>query len=335
MSRTGAGAPRRRWLATGKIAFLVLAVAFGVLTVRGRQDALVEAISTIGWPNVLLAGVLAVIGVRVSANVWLHALAVVGADVPERAGTRVFFFTQVGKYLPGAVWPYVAQLRLAREMRVERSRVLMGQAVFLVLHLTTGVLVAAVTLPAVGGGSDVVRRYGVLLLPVLAGAACLHPSVLRRGLHLLVRRRGSEVDPEIHGARLALAAGWMLVTWGCYGASTAALVLPLAAPRVDAAAAATGAFSLAWTVGFLVVLAPAGAGAREVALVLALAPVLDTTRATAVALLSRGVMTAADLLLAACHGSRLSSTGPGAPPNSPMLRRGQPRSDEGSPSAEA
>jgi uncharacterized membrane protein YbhN (UPF0104 family) len=56
----------------------------------------------------------------------------------------------------------------------------------------------------------------------------------------------------------------------------------------------TAAFALAWVVGLLVVIAPAGAGPREAALVLALAPVLSSADALLVALVSRVLMVVAD-----------------------------------------
>jgi glycosyltransferase 2 family protein len=60
-----------------------------------------------------------------------------------------------------------------------------------------------------------------------------------------------------------------------------------------------GGFAFAWSVGFLVVLAPAGAGVREVLLVAMLGPVLGVADATAVALMSRVLTTAGDLITAA------------------------------------
>jgi uncharacterized membrane protein YbhN (UPF0104 family) len=59
---------------------------------------------------------------------------------------------------------------------------------------------------------------------------------------------------------------------------------------------ATGAFALAWLVGFLVVIAPAGAGAREAALVVLLGSVATGPQALSLALVSRFLMTAADAI---------------------------------------
>jgi uncharacterized membrane protein YbhN (UPF0104 family) len=61
---------------------------------------------------------------------------------------------------------------------------------------------------------------------------------------------------------------------------------------------AVGGFALAWSAGFLAVLVPAGAGVREVVLVAVLVPVTGAVGAIAVALASRMLTTAGDLLAA-------------------------------------
>jgi len=57
--------------------------------------------------------------------------------------------------------------------------------------------------------------------------------------------------------------------------------------------------ALAMTLGFVVVVAPSGIGVREAVLVAALAPVLDTPEALAIALVARLLFTVADLIAAA------------------------------------
>jgi hypothetical protein len=52
-------------------------------------------------------------------------------------------------------------------------------------------------------------------------------------------------------------------------------------------------------VGFLVVFAPAGAGVRDVLLVAMLSPMIGVGSATALALVSRVLLTAGDLITAA------------------------------------
>ena len=59
-----------------------------------------------------------------------------------------------------------------------------------------------------------------------------------------------------------------------------------------------GAFALAYAVGVVIVVAPAGAGAREALIVVLLAPMLGVPEATALALLARVVHTVGDGVMA-------------------------------------
>jgi glycosyltransferase 2 family protein len=75
-------------------------------------------------------------------------------------------------------------------------------------------------------------------------------------------------------------------------------VMDLGVPAQRALPLAVGAFAIAWCAGPIVMIAPAGAGVRELALVALLAPVLDPAAALVVALVSRLFLTIADLVLA-------------------------------------
>ena len=92
----------------------------------------------------------------------------------------------------------------------------------------------------------------------------------------------------------------------------AALGSPCRPGSCSGALLAIGGFALAWSIGFVAVFAPAGAGVREVLLVALLSPVLGVGAATAVALVSRVLTTVGDLLAA---GLAVGYVRGGAPPN--------------------
>jgi hypothetical protein len=85
--------------------------------------------------------------------------------------------------------------------------------------------------------------------------------------------------------------------WAAYGVHVLLLLLPQhTTGDANLPLLSLGGYALAWTVGFLVLVAPAGGLIREGVLVVTLAPVLDSAAATAVAVVSRGVMTLGDLI---------------------------------------
>ena len=155
---------------------------------------------------------------------------------------------------------------------------------------------ALATLPIVAGATA--YRWAFALVPVLL--AGLHPRVLNTVLGRLLRlARRPPLEQPLTGRVMAGALAWACASWVFYGLQIWLLATRLGAPGGRTALLAVGGFAFAWSVGFLVVFAPAGAGVRDVLLVAMLGPVLGVSSATAVALVSRALMTAGDLLSAA------------------------------------
>jgi uncharacterized membrane protein YbhN (UPF0104 family) len=295
----------------GRSLFVLAALGLLVRQVASDADGVAAGLRQIGVGHVVLSLVAAVVGLGATGLAWRALLAALGSRLPIRAVPPVFFVAQIGKYLPGAIWPYLAQVRLGREHGVSGSRSAAASVLFVLAHCASGGAVAAAVLPWVSPA--VTRRFWWALVFALPLLLLLHPRVvlpILRKVHRLARRG---VAPDrLDGRRVAVALGWLLVAWVCYGASLFALFAPLAADGVSSAAALSlGGYALAWTVGFgvaavLVVAAPAGLGFREVVLIALLAPVSSTGAATAVALVSRVVQTVGDGLWALA-GSYLAS----------------------------
>jgi hypothetical protein len=298
------GSTRRpSWRRTVVSALLVVAMvlAFG-WALAGQWSEIVDAL-TDQQPAVLLAAlVLALTGVFQSFLLWRGALATLGSRLPVRPAARLFFITQLGKYVPGAVWPVVAQMRLGREMGVPRQR--MGLAFLLTLGLTTlvGLLLGLAALPALLRAEGRGVLWGLLALPVLL--ALLVPSVVSslidRGLRLL-RRPG--LDRPLAGRDVARGVLWAQAFWLVYGGHVWLLAVGLGADPLEALPVAIGGFAIAFSLGPLLVVLPAGAGVREAVLVVLLSGVLTTPEATAVALTSRGILLLTDGLLALAAGA--------------------------------
>lgn len=287
------------WLGrAARAGFLALAVALllGYLWVDREQAAVAVRAVGAGYAAASLAAVL--VGLLASMSVWRALLADLGTELSLRAAFHVFFFGQLGKYVPGSVFAVAAQMELGRAQGASRSRVATASLVFMGVGLAVGLLVAAVTLPLTG--PQALREFGWALVALPVGLAVLAPPVLTRvvGVFLRLLRR-PPLERPLTARRVGAATGWALVMWLAYGLHLWLLVRPQGADAGGDLLLATGGYALAWTAGFLVVLAPAGAGVREVALVAALAPVVDRPAALAVALLSRVLMTLGDLVLGA------------------------------------
>ena len=59
-------------------------------------------------PALAAALVVVVVGIFATFWCWRAILVDLGGELPLAAGIRVFFLGQLGKYLPGSVWPALA-----------------------------------------------------------------------------------------------------------------------------------------------------------------------------------------------------------------------------------
>lgn len=310
---------RRLWFA-GRVALSALAVVLLVLAVARQWAQVRDQLDrlSVGWS--LLALGFAVAGLAANSMTWKSLLDDLGSPLPTAAAARIFLLGQLGKYLPGSVWPVLAQMELGTRYAVPRRRSATTAGVTIVLGLTVGAVLAAGCLAV--ASRDVTSRYWPLLLAVPVGIALLWPPLLSglvdRVLRL-VRRDPLEHPLSLGGVARALA--WSLLSWLLLGLQLWAITRDLGATR-PALLLSIGAFAAAWTIGFLVIVAPAGVGVREGVLVLVMASALPAGRVLLLALVSRLVMTLGDLLCAVAVVAAGGRPGParGRAPGKPAVR---------------
>jgi glycosyltransferase 2 family protein len=276
--------------------FVAVTLGLGGYAVAREWTGVRAGLASLGVATVAEALLSVLAAMAITMQSWRVLLAGLGSPLPARAASRIMFIGQLGKYLPGSVWPVLAQMELGNAYQVPRHRSASASVLAMVVSLLSGLLAALVTLPVVAGATA--YRWAFALVPVLL--ACLHPRVLNAVLGRLLRLvRRPPLEQPLTGRVMAAALAWSFSSWVLYGLQIWLLATRLGAPAGSTALLAIGGFAFAWSVGFVVVFAPAGAGVRDVLLVAILSPVLGAGSATAVALMSRGLMTAGDLLTAA------------------------------------
>ncbi|HEU4676466.1 MAG TPA: lysylphosphatidylglycerol synthase transmembrane domain-containing protein [Motilibacteraceae bacterium] len=304
---------RSRLLTWGLLALVVagFAVALG-----GRWGEVARELGRLDVGALVASLVLAVVAVACSGAAWARVLADLGSPVPARPAARLFFVSQLGKYVPGSVWPVVVQMRLGRALGVPRTRTALAFVITVGLSIVVGGLVGLAGLPALA-------RHGASAVPWLVavaagvGVVVLHPRVLNGALSLALRLlRRPPLEQPLPGRGIGAVTLWLLAFWVAAGLHIWVLAVDLGAPAGRSLPAAVGGFALAFCAGVLVVLLPAGAGVREVALTAALGTVLPAGAAVAIALVSRFLLAVTDGLLAGV--AWLLDRSPGLPvPSSP------------------
>jgi uncharacterized membrane protein YbhN (UPF0104 family) len=267
----------------------------------------------------LLLGVTAMVQIGLA---WRRALAIVGERRPVVDTLYRYYVGQLGKYVPGGIWPVVGRAEMARRGGVGAGAAYSSTVLSLATTYLGAMVVAVATLPF-GLDGQRAQRWVLVLLPL--GVLALHPRVIDLALRWIERfagRRPGVVIPS-WGTSVRLLARHV-PAWLAIGLAT----WTVAAALGDAGTLGNVLFAttLSWVVGFLIIPVPGGVGVRE-AVFVAAATSLPSGLAAATAVTARLVFIAVDVsgaaVTAALVRRRTRASGSGTAPRagSPDARR--------------
>lgn len=285
---------------TVKIVRIVVAVAVVVALVWGvarNWTEISQDLQRVSIGALLLSFVPAALGTWLTMVGWRVILADLGSPLHLAPAGGVFFVGQLGKYLPGSVWTVLVQADMASHLHVPRRRTGVTGLVTIGLSVLTGLLVGLPALPLLlqrSAGSS-----GWLLLAVPLFVVLVWPALLNRliawGLRVL---RREPLEETLSTRAILTTVGLYALAWVLFGVHILVLALAVGGGTGVTLASLTG-YALAGSLGMLTVILPAGLGARDGILAIVLASAMPLSAGTAVALVSRFVVTLVDVLAAA------------------------------------
>jgi len=265
-------------LLAGSLAFLAVALAKTVHRLPG------EALHVRPLPAV--AAFLAVAaGNLFVALMWRHLLADRRVRLPVSESLRVMSLSQLGKYLPGGFWQPLGWLGLARQAGIGAGVATVSIAAAMVLLVVGAFVVGPVLLAA----SRAAGAFVWLIFAVPVALALMHPRVLGPLLtkaSRIVKRPGLDVG-GVSFRKLLTGLAYTLPLWLLHGTGLVFTAAALHLAGFGQWALLTGAFAIAWAVGFLAIPVPGGLGVREAVLLLILRASFTTAEAVLLAVAFR------------------------------------------------
>jgi glycosyltransferase 2 family protein len=274
----------------------LLAVVLGCCGYRlhAQWPQVTSALDRMRWYSLSLSIAAAIAGSACMMLAWRAILADLGSPLPTRIAGRINFTSNLGKYVPGAVWAFAAQVELGHDYQVPRRRSFASVVVSLAITVGVGLGLALVTLPA--ASPDIARHYwwALAVLPLVIAALCPPVlGVLLDRLLAVLHRAPLDRRPSLPG--LAKAVAWNLVGWLMLGLQVWILLPGITGLHGRTLLLCTGGYALAFSVGLMLVVLPSGIGARDLILIAALATLLPYGSASAIAIMTRLGTTVTDL----------------------------------------
>ena len=222
---------------------------------------------------------------------WVTSLAWWGQRLAYRDAARIWFLTNLSRFVPGAIWQFAGMSAMAIAHGVSavaatgavllQQVVLLGTGVVLTLALAPRLLLppSFPVSPIVASMSAAVGAAALtVLLPLLM------PALGRFTSRAFRRPLPWPAPPPRQFAAYVVA---LIAPWLAYGVAFWLFGRAFLGEAAPGLMLAMSAFIASYVAGILVVVAPAGLGVREAALVAALSPTLGGERALFLAVASR------------------------------------------------
>jgi len=219
---------------------------------------------------------------------WNMAVRSLGGDLDLRKGLRVYFLSNMARYIPGTVWYVAGRAYLGERERVSAAVISTSVVIEMALAIVSGALTSILALPLLLSEVGLGALYACVLVVAL-GLIALHPKVIKWLLDLLVRllhRPNLVVSPPTYVAMLRLLLPYFLI-WILGGAGFFTLLNSLYPLRLARLPIVAAIYAISYTVGFLIPLAPGGLGVREGIMALLLSHYVPLPVAAGVAILAR------------------------------------------------
>ncbi|MEO7963846.1 MAG: lysylphosphatidylglycerol synthase domain-containing protein [Gemmatimonadaceae bacterium] len=255
-----------------RIVFAVLGVAAVILaawSIAGQWRAFRASGEVLHprWELVAFSCFLVFVAYAILIETWRRTVSAWDNHLPWFAAARIWFISNLGRYLPGKVWQIGAMGVMAQQEGVSAIAATGSAIVINLVNLLAGFGLVAVT----GAEFFEQRAFALVLAFALIVALVLAPRILPllgRVASTLVRR---QIDvPRLPDRAIWIAAIGCLAAWLLYGVAFRIFVAGVLGEAPGRTASYVAAFTGSYLLGYIAVFAPGGLGARELSLVTAL-----------------------------------------------------------------
>lgn len=279
---------------------LKLALTFVILYFLYRQVAhhwqeIKEYEWQIRWGWLVLSVIVSIGTFFILSSIWRRIIAGFGHQLTVTKAFRIFYLSDLGRYIPGKIWPLLGVLYLSQKEGVPPERAGASFVLVQLFAIPASFLVfvlASLVEPKVL--VDQVAILGDRLVYLIAAVMIaislvivLRPQKVFAVGNIILRKLKRPQAMFIIDKKVALTIflGYC-IAWSCYGVAFWLFSRAVTDGVGFSLVAAIGVFNAAYQIGYLTLFAPGGFGPRELVMGVMLAPFLGPI-APAVAIVAR------------------------------------------------
>lgn len=253
---------RRNLFRIAQWIFAAAVLFFAARSLVGQWDKVGSRLSHIQfqWPWISAATALVLASYILLIEGWRRVLVAWGSRLPFADAARIWFLSNLGKYVPGNIWSLTAMGVMARRRGLSAIAAAGASIVMQTVSLATGAGIVLVTSAKLLGQPLLVGASAALLIAVLLAAPRFLPSLLRWIAGLIGREA---TPPTIPPTSIWTAAVATMIAWLFYGVAFHFFVRGVLGSANGEPASYIAVYTAAYILGFISPIAPAGLGVRE------------------------------------------------------------------------
>ena len=246
--------------------FAAAVVWFAVRALRGQWAEAGERLSTLSpdWGWIFFATAIVVATYLMLIETWRRVIIASGERLSFSNASRIWFISNLGKYVPGKIWSIAAMSMMARRTSVSAGVAAGSSIIVQLVSIASGIAVVLVC------GSRLVenRLIGMIILAVIVVLVVTLPlsvGLIARAARSLT---GREVTlPVIPQTAVWFTAAGTSLGWIAYGIAFQLFVRGILGSSAGATTSYIAVYAASYIIGFLALFAPGGAVVRESAIV--------------------------------------------------------------------
>jgi len=241
--------------------------------------------------------VLFVVGSILIALGWNLILRMLGGRLGCKRALKIFFITDLAKYVPGKVWTIVGKVYLCAKEGIPIAKTSASVVIQPLIQVIAGILIFLVSLPFWTKTNDFMNQLYFFLPLIPIGLIVLHPAIMTKILNfVLTRLKQKPIELNIKYKDILLILLLWCGLWILTGIASYFLIISIYSFPVSELPVVIGIFSIAGISQFLT---PSGIGVLEGVLTVLLGLYVPVHIAIFIALLVRVWKTVTELVCVA------------------------------------
>ena len=270
---------------------------YAVRALRGQWTAAGNRLQSLHpeWGWIVAATIIVLLTYVLLIETWRRVIIGSGESLAFRDAARIWFVSNLGKYVPGKVWSIAAMTVMARERAVSPAVAAGSSLMIQLVTVAAGIGVVLVT------GAQVIERPVIALVAaaVIAVMIALAPRLIPAAGKTVTSLTGRQVNlPRLGTGMVWMTVASSAVSWIAYGIAFQCFVRGIIGSAAGATTSYIAVYAASYIIGFLALFAPGGAVVRESAIVSGMArfALSGQADALAIAVTSRLWLTVTELV---------------------------------------